>query len=194
MNKKTFVPVILLLSIVFSGCASEIEYWAKRMEESKQKSAEEAAKKEAKETQAQVSKQTVATPSTPVTPVSSPVTWPTPEQTSTTQQPTTPVQKLAPVTPAISGPEVTTEATFTINIKGGEKYIGEILLDGIPFKSTHGIVKIKPENITSFVDGNIRMKDGTSIKGVIDQDTLKIKTNLLGELKINTSDIESITR
>ena len=58
-------------------------------------------------------------------------------------------------------------ATFTINIKGGEKYIGEILLDEIPFKSTHGVLNVKLGDMASFVDGNIRMKDGTSIKALL---------------------------
>ena len=40
MNIKTFVPVILLISIMFSGCAAEVEYWIKRMEEAEKKSAE----------------------------------------------------------------------------------------------------------------------------------------------------------
>ena len=192
MNIKTFVPVILLISIMFSGCAAEVEYWIKRMEEAEKKSAEKTADTKAVETQAEVSEQSVSTPPAPVTPVSPPVTWPS-----------TKAQESVPVTPAMSTPEATTEqlpagvqtmATFTINIKGGEKYIGEILLDEIPFKSTHGVLNVKPGDMASFVDGNIRMKDGTSIKGVIDQETLKIKTGLLGELEIKTSEIESITR
>lgn len=197
MNTKTIIPVFLLLSILFSGCASEIEYWTKRMQESKKESAEKDAKMKAEETKADETKQAVVTPPAPVAP---PVTWPPPEKTSTAQQPIQPeIQVPAQVTPAISSSEIATEqlptkATFTINIKGGEKYIGEILLDEISFKSTHGIINVKPENITSFVDGRIQMKDGTSIKCNIDQETIKIKTSLLGELDINTTDIESITR
>lgn len=204
MNIKTFVPVILLISIMFSGCAAEVEYWIKRMEEAEKKSAEKTADTKAVETQAEVSEQSVSTPPAPVTPVSPPVTWPSTEETSTTQPQVQPkAQESVPVTPAMSTPEATTEqlpagvqtkTTFTINIKGGEKYIGEILLDEIPFKSTHGIINVKPENMDSFSSDKIQMKDGTSIKGSIDQETIKITTGLLGELEIKTIDIESITR
>ena len=126
---------------------------------------------------------------------------------TTSPAPVTPVQprvqESSPVTSAISSPEATAvlqqvdiskEATFTINTKGGEKYIGEILPDEITFKSAHGIVHVKPENMASFSGGKMQTKDGTSIKGIINQETIKIKTGLLGELEIKTSDIESITR
>ena len=204
MNIKTIILVFLFLSILFSGCAAEVEYWIKRMEEAEKKSAEKSADTKTGETQAEESKQSVSMPPAPVTPVAPPVTWPSTEKTSTTQEPVqSKVQESAPVTPAMSTPEITTEqlpagvqtkAKFTINIKGGEKYIGEIILDEIPFKSAHGIIHIKPENMTSFVDGNILMKDGTSIKGSIDQETVKFKTDLFGELETKTSEIESITR
>jgi hypothetical protein len=195
MNIKTFVPVILLISIMFSGCAAEVEYWIKRMEEAEKKSAEKTADTKAVETQAEVSEQSVSTPPAPVTPVAPPVTWPSTGKVSNIQEPelTTGISSLV-VTTEQPQKDVTAMATFTINIKGGEKYIGEILLDEIPFKSTYGVLNVKPGDMASFVDGNIRMKDGTSIKGVINQETLKIKTGLLGELEIKTSEIESITR
>lgn len=196
MNIKTFVPVILLISIMFSGCAAEVEYWINRMEEAEKKSAEKTADTKAV--------QSVSTPPAHVTPVSPPVTWPSTEETSTTQPQVQPkAQESVPVTPAMSTPKAATEqlpagvqtkTTFTINIKGGEKYIGEILLDELPFKSTHGIINVKPENMASFSSDKIQMKDGTSIKGSIDQKTIKITTGLLGELEIKTIDIESITR
>lgn len=188
MNIKTFIPFFMILSFVLSGCAAEIEYWTKRVQESKKASV-----KETSETQVDETKQVASTPPAPVRP---PVTWPSSEQPSTSQE-------LSPVTPSISTKEVTTEqmptevatkATFTINMKAGEKYVGEILLDEISFKSAYGIVKVKLDNLTSFSQETVKMRDGSSIKGAIDHNTIKIKTTGLGELEIKTSDIESITR
>lgn len=188
MNIKTFIPSFLILSFLLSGCAAEIEYWTKRMQESKKASV-----KETSETQAEETKQVAGAPPAPARP---PVTWPSSEQPSTTQE-------LAPVTPSISTKEVTTEqmptdvttkATFTIHMTDGEKYIGEILLDEISFKSAFGLVKVKLDNLTSFSQGTIKMQDGSSMKGAIDHSTIKIKTTGLGELEIKVSDIESITR
>ena len=204
MNTKTIMPVFLLFFILFSGCAAEVEYWITRMEEAEKKSAEKTAETKTGKTQAEVTEQSFATPPASVTPVAPPVSWPPKEQTPTTQQSVQPnIQEPTPVTPDISSPEPTTvqqqadmskETTFTINIKGGEKYIGEILLDEIPFKTTRGIVNVKPGKMVSFSSGKIQMKDGTNINGIIDHDTIKIKTGLLGELEIKTSEIESITR
>jgi hypothetical protein len=188
MNIKTFLLVFWVLSILFSGCAAEIEYWTKRMQESKK-----ASPKETGETQAEETKQVTSTPPAPARP---PVAWPPSEQPSTSQE-------LSPVTPSISTTEVTTKqmptevatkATFTINMKDGEKYIGEILLGEISFKTAYGLVKVKLDNLTSFSQGTIKMQDGSSIKGAIDHSTIKIKTTGLGELEIKTSDIESIAR
>lgn len=188
MNIKTFIPFFLILSFLLSGCAAEIEYWTKRMQESKKASV-----KETSETQAEETKQVAGAPPAPAMP---PVTWPSSEQPSTTQE-------LSPVTPSISTKEVTTEqiptdvvtkATFTIIMKDGEKYVGEILLEEISFKSAYGLVKVKPDNLTSFSQGTIKMQDGSSMKGSIDQSTIKIKSTGLGEIEIKTSDIESITR
>lgn len=190
MNTKTLCMLIFAVSIACSGCAAEIEYWTKRMDENKKASAEGT---ETGGTQTGGTKQLAATP--PPEPEPPPVTWPPvewpPREEAAAQQTAAPAEPATPETPAASAPTAT---GFIISIKGGDKYLGEIVHETITFKTAHGPVKVTIDNFISFTQGTLQTKDGTTIKGAIDQNTIKIKTPSLGELEIQTDQIESITK
>lgn len=190
MCSKTLWIFLLGLSIFCYSCAAEIEYWTKRMEESKTKSA---GGTEAEAPKEETTKKVVAEPQTPppvpAQPVARlPVEWPPRKQTPVEQRQETKASAPEPV------PVAPAKAIFIINLKGGEKYTGEILQEELIFKTTYGPLNIKPDNLASFSQEELKTRDGTNLKATIDQEIIKIKTDLLGELEIKTADIESITR
>lgn len=193
MNTKTIYALIFMVSVVCQGCAAEIEYWTKRLEEMEKKKKASAESIEAEGTQAGVTQKAAIPPAHE--PVQPPVTWPPVEWPPS--EPPAPSETTAPETPATqeSKPPVTPSTNgFTIVTKGGDKYLGEILEETIVFETDHGPVPVKLDNLISFAQESIKMQDGTNIKGKILQSTVRIKTAVLGELEIKAEDIESITR
>lgn len=184
MRLKTLYMFLLSLSICL-GCAAEIEYWKKQMEASKK----EKGSSEGKPTEG-TKQAVVTTPPPPPAPTQPPVSWPPVEWPPREQPASQPA--VAPATP--EAPVAPTSTGFTISVKGGDKYIGEIMHETIAFKTEHGTINVKPDNLVSFAQGGIKMQDGTNVKGTIGQSTVKIKTTGLGELEIKAGDIESITK
>src|SRR3989338_4454975 len=72
-----------------------------------------------------------------------------------------------------------------ITLKNGDIYIGEINQEDVDFQAKRGNIEIKSNQIVSFKEGKLQLRDGTTLIGSLSGDSLNISTSWGWRLKIN---------
>lgn len=94
---------------------------------------------------------------------------------------------------AIVFPTIVVSAA-SVTLQNGDVIIGNINQEKVTFQAKVGKVEIKADEIVSFEDGKLQLKDGTTIVGTFRKGSLDISTNWGGTVSVKAQDITRITQ
>lgn len=82
----------------------------------------------------------------------------------------------------------------SVTLQNGDVIIGSINQEKVPFQAKVGKVEIKADEIISFEDGKLQLRDGTTIVGTFRKGSLDIATSWGGTVSVKAQDITKIVQ